>query len=81
MITIFSVAPVLTANHHEPSARCWGQAMADDMEPTARIAEQVRAAYEAADLSAIGDLLDPGVRWGPPDAPLCTATGSWSACG
>jgi hypothetical protein len=32
------------------------------------IAEPVRAAYEAADLNAIGTLLSPDVRWGPPGA-------------
>lgn len=31
----------------------------------ARLAEQVKAALEAADLAAFGDLLDPAVTWGP----------------
>jgi ketosteroid isomerase-like protein len=33
------------------------------------IAERVRAALESGDLDAIGELLDPDVRWGPPDDP------------
>jgi SnoaL-like domain len=38
------------------------------------IVERVRAALESAELTAIGDLLDPNVRWGAPDdpAPGCT---------
>jgi ketosteroid isomerase-like protein len=42
----------------------------DAMESVAR---QVRTALESADLSAFGDLLDPDVRWGAPDAtvPAC----------
>jgi hypothetical protein len=32
----------------------------------ARIAEPVRAALEAADLAAFGQLLSPDVQWGPP---------------
>jgi hypothetical protein len=37
------------------------------------LARQIRVALETADLSAFGRLLDPGVRWGPPDArrPTC----------
>ena len=37
------------------------------------IAQQVRVALEAADLSAFSDLLDPDVHWGAPDAsrPAC----------
>jgi ketosteroid isomerase-like protein len=31
------------------------------------LAQRVRAALEGADLVSIGDLLDPDVRWGPPD--------------
>ncbi len=39
-------------------------------EATERIAQQVRTALEAADLSAFSDLLDPNVHWGPPgDSP------------
>jgi|SRR5215831_4269308 len=38
-------------------------------ERTARVAQQVRAALEAADLSAFGDLLDAEVQWGAPGAP------------
>jgi ketosteroid isomerase-like protein len=33
------------------------------------IAERVRTALESGDLDAIGELLDPDVRWGPPDDP------------
>jgi ketosteroid isomerase-like protein len=35
----------------------------------ANIAERVRAALESGDLDAIGELLAPDVRWGPPDDP------------
>lgn len=35
-----------------------------------RLAEQVRQALEAADLDAYSDLLDDGVRWGPPGDPV-----------
>jgi len=38
----------------------------------AGIAERVKTAFEAADLSAFGDLLDPKVTWGPPGAPSPT---------
>jgi RimJ/RimL family protein N-acetyltransferase len=34
------------------------------------IAEQVRRALEAADLDSYADLLDDGVRWGPPGDPV-----------
>ena len=34
-----------------------------------RLAGQVRVALEAADLDAYAELLDPGVRWGPPGDP------------
>jgi hypothetical protein len=34
------------------------------------IARQVKAALEAADVSAFSDLLDPHVRWGAPDDPV-----------
>jgi ketosteroid isomerase-like protein len=33
------------------------------------IAQRVKAALESGDLNAIGALLDPDVRWGPPDDP------------
>jgi hypothetical protein len=33
------------------------------------IAERVKAALESGDLGAIAALLDPDVRWGPPDDP------------
>jgi hypothetical protein len=35
-----------------------------------RLAAQVRSALEAADLEAYADLLDRGVRWGPPGDPV-----------
>jgi ketosteroid isomerase-like protein len=44
--------------------------MPEQAEQTARVARQVRAALDAADLSAFGDLLDADVQWGPPDAPV-----------
>ena len=34
-----------------------------------RLAHQVRAALESADLAGFSDLLDANVRWGPPDDP------------
>jgi ketosteroid isomerase-like protein len=43
--------------------------MPEQAEQTARVARQVRAALDAADLSAFSDLLDADVQWGPPDAP------------
>jgi ketosteroid isomerase-like protein len=48
--------------------------MANDHSTSTPIAERVRNALESADLAAIGDLLDPNVRWGAPDdtAPSCT---------
>jgi hypothetical protein len=33
------------------------------------VARRVRVALESADLAALGDLLDPNVRWGPPGDP------------
>lgn len=33
------------------------------------LAEQVRTALASADVEAYGELLDPNVRWGPPDDP------------
>jgi len=33
------------------------------------VARQLRTALETADLSALSDLLDPDVRWGPPGDP------------
>ncbi len=41
--------------------------MPDDKQSPQRLAAQVRAALESADLAAIGELLDPDVHWGPPD--------------
>jgi RimJ/RimL family protein N-acetyltransferase/ketosteroid isomerase-like protein len=35
-----------------------------------RLAEQVREALDAADLDSYADLLDDGVRWGPPGDPV-----------
>jgi RimJ/RimL family protein N-acetyltransferase/ketosteroid isomerase-like protein len=46
--------------------------MPEPPEGTARVAQQVRAALEAADLSAFGDLLDAEVQWGAPGAPFLT---------
>jgi SnoaL-like domain len=43
--------------------------MPEQLEATERIAQQVRVAVEAADLSAFSELLDPHVRWGAPDDP------------
>jgi hypothetical protein len=34
-----------------------------------RLAGRVKLALEAADLDAYAELLDPGVRWGPPGDP------------
>ena len=44
--------------------------MTEQPEGTARVAQQVRAALEAADLSAFGDLLDADVQWGAPGDPF-----------
>jgi RimJ/RimL family protein N-acetyltransferase/ketosteroid isomerase-like protein len=44
--------------------------MAEQPEGAARVAQQVRSALEAADLSAFGDLLDAEVQWGAPGAPF-----------
>src|SRR5487761_668828 len=41
-------------------------------EAAAAIAERIKTAFEAADLSAFSDLLDPQATWGPPDAPSPT---------
>ena len=35
----------------------------------ARLTERVRLALESGDLDAIGDLLEPGARWGAPGGP------------
>jgi ketosteroid isomerase-like protein len=43
--------------------------MTEQAEVMNRLAGQVRDALDAADLSAYEDLLDPDVRWGPPDDP------------
>jgi len=47
--------------------------MPEDHHAMQHIAQQVRVALEGADLTAYGDLLDPDVRWGAPDArqPAC----------
>ena len=47
--------------------------MSEQREAMEVIAQQVRIALEAADLSSFSDLLDPDVHWGPPDArrPTC----------
>ena len=46
--------------------------MPEQPDGTTRVAQQVRAALEAADLSAFGDLLDAEVQWGAPGAPFPT---------
>ena len=43
--------------------------MAEQQLTAAGVIGSVRAALESADLDAIGDLLDPNVRWGTPDDP------------
>ena len=46
--------------------------MPDDASATqepAALTERVRFALESGDLDAIGDLLDPGTRWGAPEGP------------
>jgi hypothetical protein len=46
--------------------------MPDDSGATrepAALTERVRSALESGDLDAIGGLLDPGARWGPPEGP------------
>lgn len=43
--------------------------MAEQLDATERIAQQVRVALEATDLAAFADLLDPDVHWGPPGDP------------
>jgi ketosteroid isomerase-like protein len=50
-----------------------GGSHAMSTDDTETVARQVRTALESADLSAFGDLLDPDVRWGAPDAkvPSC----------
>ena len=47
--------------------------MASDADAVRTVAAQVAAALQAADLTALGRLLDPEVRWGPPGdlAPPC----------
>jgi streptomycin 6-kinase len=47
--------------------------MPEQLEDVQRLAERVRSALEAADLSAFGELLDPDVRWGAPGdrSPAC----------
>ena len=45
--------------------------MTEQQRDVEALAQQVRIALEAADLSAFRDLLDPDVHWGPPDAPGC----------
>jgi len=42
--------------------------MPEKLDPVRNIAERVRAALASADLAAFGELLDPDVHWGPPDA-------------
>ncbi len=47
--------------------------MSEDHDTMEALAQQVRVALEAADLSAFGHLLDPNVTWGAPGArrPTC----------
>jgi hypothetical protein len=47
--------------------------MTQDPGVPAEMLEQIKAALESGDLSTIGDLLDPEVRWGAPGdrAPSC----------
>jgi hypothetical protein len=40
----------------------------DDKASMPDLARRVRATLEAADLEEFRELLDPDVRWGPPDA-------------
>ena len=41
--------------------------MSEDNATLANLADRLRAAMDAADMDAIGELLDPNVTWGPPD--------------
>lgn len=41
----------------------------EEESPTTGITERIKVAFESADLTAIGDLLDPDVRWGASDDP------------
>lgn len=43
--------------------------MPDDPTSLDDLARRLRAAMDATDVEAIGKLLDPAVRWGPPDDP------------
>ncbi|MDP9259809.1 MAG: nuclear transport factor 2 family protein [Actinomycetota bacterium] len=47
--------------------------MTEQLEDMERLAQRVRSALDAADLSAFGELLDPNVRWGAPGdpSPMC----------
>jgi ketosteroid isomerase-like protein len=47
--------------------------MTDSPRTTQEVAEQIRSAMSAADLTQFADLLDPDVHWGGPDdpAPAC----------
>ncbi|HVA03398.1 MAG TPA: nuclear transport factor 2 family protein [Acidimicrobiales bacterium] len=47
--------------------------MSESIEAMESLAHQLHSALEAADLSSFSHLLDPGVRWGAPDArvPSC----------
>ena len=43
--------------------------MTASQDATERLAQLVWSALDSADLEAYADLLDPNVRWGPPDDP------------
>jgi len=47
--------------------------MPEQREAMQRLGARVKLALEEADLTAYGELLDPGVRWGPPEgrSPVC----------
>jgi ketosteroid isomerase-like protein len=44
--------------------------MVEDESVATGITERIKVAFESADLTAIGDLLDPDVRWGTSDDPV-----------
>lgn len=41
----------------------------EDSHSMERLSSKVRSALESADLDALGELLDPNARWGPPGDP------------
>lgn len=62
--TLVALPAYSTRKRAAGSSRC-----ASTRQRTARIAEQIRAALDAADLDAFADLLDPHVTWGAPGDP------------